>query len=219
MAQLEEETGVATDSRHETFSGTSSIDDEMIDDDVEAMPSYQPVIETKRVKSQKITTQPITPTYAPVPIVPVVNTPSINYNQENGYVRSESIMDSFEQKNSVDLNAINTGIEYNEGTTFTNIQPRRTSVPVKLYAAPTSKKAYSIQLASSSSQNRINRIVGNLPASMQQNIRVIKVGNMYKALALNAPSVSEAKSQLSQYRSYVPDAFIKATYPLSEERL
>jgi hypothetical protein len=43
------------------------------------------------------------------------------YIEENEYVQSESIMDTLSQHNSVDLNNINTGIEYNEGTTFSNV--------------------------------------------------------------------------------------------------
>ena len=123
-------------------------------------------------------------------------------------------MDSFNKQGSVNLNSINTGIEYNEGTTFTD-----THASAKRYSSPTTQKTYSIQLASSNSHNRVNRIVGKLPLSMQQNIRIVKVGDQYKALALNEPSVGQAKSKLGQYRSYIPDAFIKATYPLSEERL
>jgi hypothetical protein len=219
MAQLEEESGESSSPRHETFSGSSSLENETLDEDVESMTSYQPTIEKKHVQKQV----PLNPIYTPTPIVDtpaiVTPTPNINYNQDNSYVRSESIMDTFKQKNTVDLNSINTGIEYSEGTTFTNIEPSVQVAPTKRYATPTTQKFYSIQLASSSSQNRINRILSNLPASMRQNIRIIKVGNEYKALALNESTVRQAKSKLPQYRSYVPDAFIKATYPLNEERL
>ena len=105
MAQLEEQTGVTSERRHETFSGSSS--------------------QTSIPYSQKVT---------PLKAKPVVThtrqtfvaTPTVSSNiQNNDYVRSESIMDSFEQPNSVDLNAINTGVEYNEGSTFTDAQTDR----------------------------------------------------------------------------------------------
>ena len=105
MAQLEEQTGVTSERRHETFSGLSS--------------------QTSIPYSQKVT---------PLKAKPVVThtrqtfvaTPTVSSNiQNNDYVRSESIMDSFEQPNSVDLNAINTGVEYNEGSTFTDAQTDR----------------------------------------------------------------------------------------------
>jgi len=119
MAQLEEETGKSStsNSRHETFSGASSTSTKLIDKDVKSMTKYQPVIEKEHTQRQTFSAQP---TYEPV--VPVVNTTDIHYNQENNYVRSESIMDSFNQQSTVDLSTLNTGVEYNEGTTFSNTQ-------------------------------------------------------------------------------------------------
>ena len=114
MAQLEEETGESTDSRHETFSGSSGRRNNLINENVESMTNYQPVIETKRTAIKTIQTRQAIPTYAPLP--------TINYAQESDYVQSESIMDSFNQQSSVNLNAINTGIEYNEGTAFIDVQ-------------------------------------------------------------------------------------------------
>jgi general secretion pathway protein D len=115
MAQLEEETGESSSSRHETFSGASSSTTDLINDDVESTTSYQPVIEKTHTRRE---------TFSAQPVVPVVTATDSNYNQENNYVRSESIMDSFNQPSSVDLNALNTGVEYNEGTTFSNIQSK-----------------------------------------------------------------------------------------------
>ncbi|CAA6813568.1 MAG: General secretion pathway protein D / Type II secretion outermembrane pore forming protein (PulD) [uncultured Sulfurovum sp.] len=217
MAQLEEETGESSNPRHETFSGSSSIGNDFEDDNVESMRGYQPVIEAKAKPRPIVQAAPAyvaTPAVAPVVTAPL---PPLDYSDESNYVRSESIMDSFNQQDSVDLSSLNTGVEYNEGTTFTDVQP--TPVATQQYSVPTSQKVYSIQLASSNSQNRVNRIISNFPANMQNNIRVIKVGNLYKALALNAQTFQQAKTQLAQYRSYIPDAFIKAAYPLSEERL
>jgi len=110
LAQIEEETGESLSNRHETFSGTSSRTNDLINDDVESMTNYQPVIEKKHTAKE---------TFSAQTIVPVVNT---DYNQESDYVRSESIMDSFNQQSSVDLSTLNTGVEYNEGTTFSNTQ-------------------------------------------------------------------------------------------------
>jgi general secretion pathway protein D len=221
--QLEEETGHSSNPRHETFSGSSSpaVDTDYEEDDVESLShSYTPVVEP-RIYNNQPTQESIgivEPIVKPTPIAP---TPTIDYGEESAYVRSQSIMDSFNRPNQVNLDQLDTGIEYNSQTTFTETAPVTTvAQPRQSYQVPNSnQKVYSIQIASSDSHNRINRVIGNLPASLQNTIRVIKVGNLYKALALQASSFNEAKVQLAQYRSYVPDAFIKATYPLTEERL
>jgi len=71
---------------------------------------------------------------APQPVGQVVQ-PSTRYNSEavpvveeyspvtdtNEYIQSESIMESLSRPNSVNLDNINTGIEYNEGTTFSDV--------------------------------------------------------------------------------------------------
>jgi len=199
--QLEESSGESTSSRHETFSGASSMKKVEGTKNVQTT-GYKPVIEPTYTQAEITQPEPI-------------YVPEVDYNADSDYVQSESIMDSFNKPKQVNLNALNTGVEYDSGTTFSDVQ----TAAVKSYKAPSSQKVYSIQLASSKSQNRINRIVGNLPTTMQESIRIIKVGNLYKALALSTSTFNQAQSQLSQYRSYVPDAFIKATYPLSEERL
>jgi general secretion pathway protein D len=219
--QLEEETGQSSNPRHETFSGSSSpvVETNYEEDDVESLTNYTPVIEPTIYNNEPLEdsigiVEPITKATPTAPI------PMVEYNEESDYVRSQSIMDSFNKQNQVNLSHVDTGIEYNTQTTFTETLPSAPLVqPRENYQAPNSQKVYSIQLASSDSHNRINRIIGNLPASLQESIRVIKVGNLYKALALQASSFNEAKVQLAQYRSYIPDAFIKATYPLAEERL
>jgi len=199
--QLEGSSGESTSSRHETFSGASSMKKVEGTKNVQTT-GYKPVIEPTYTQAEITQLEPI-------------YVPEVDYNADSDYVQSESIMDRFNKPKQVNLNALNTGVEYDSGTTFSDVQ----TAAVKSYKAPSSQKVYSIQLASSKSQNRINRIVGYLPATMQESIRIIKVGNLYKALALSTSTFNQAQSQLSQYRSYVPDAFIKATYPLSEERL
>ena len=123
---LEEKANGTAGNGHVTFSGTSNnpID---FDEDVEAPPSYTPVIETAQQKP--ITQQtPVHEVYHPDP-VPIVEIPKTvqyveatpNYTEEQDYVQSESIMDTLKQQKNVNLNRINTGIEYNEDTTFSNV--------------------------------------------------------------------------------------------------
>ncbi len=112
LAQLEEKTGTSTDSRHETFSSLSSPTpkNNTLNKNRTSTPSYAPVIEE--------------PTTYEAPTTTTV--PNIEYiEEEDNYVRSESIMDSFQPENSVDLTQLNTGIEYNEETTFTDVQPQQ----------------------------------------------------------------------------------------------
>lgn len=212
--QLEKKTGHSSSPRHETFSGASSQEDDTLDeeDDVETLSSnYTPVIEPSTYRSNREVSVPV----VKEPIA--ATTPTLNYIEESDYVQSESIMDTFNKQSQVNLNSLNTGVEYNTQTTFTDVPQVHNQT--QNYAPPSGEKVYSIQLASTNSHNRINRIINTLPASLQQTIRVIKVGKHYIALALQAPTFNAAKVQLAQYRSYVPDAFIKAVYPLSEERL
>ena len=112
MAQLEEKTGESSDPRHETFSGVSSSTHDSSEKNIVLAPS-QPIVKTHTRRE----------TFVPTPIV-TTPTPSINNTQEDDYVRSESIMDSFNKPKTVDLNALNTGVEYNEGVTFTNTQSK-----------------------------------------------------------------------------------------------
>jgi len=132
MEQLEERTGESSDRSHETFSGSSNNNLVGDEDDVEPTTNYAPVIEKQHVSvpTSTYSAAPIVvknqqPVQYATPSVPVIETPVIqnNYSQESDYVRSESIMDSFNQQSSVDLSSLNTGIEYNEGTTFSDVQP------------------------------------------------------------------------------------------------
>jgi Flp pilus assembly secretin CpaC len=120
LDQLEEKTGDREDNRHETFSATSN-------GKMASAKSYVPVIEKTKVQAVPTTSA----VYVPTPAVnnvqyetstPVqyeeIETPTLDYNQESSYIRSESIMDTFDKKSNVDLNNLNTGIEYNEATTF-----------------------------------------------------------------------------------------------------
>jgi len=105
QAQLEEKTGASSDPRHETFSSSSSQHYQPIKKATQPSQGYQPMIEPR--EDESILSTPI---------------PDINYNAENDYVQSESIMDTFNQRSSVDLNALDTGVEYDSGTTFSDTQ-------------------------------------------------------------------------------------------------
>ena len=120
MAQLEEKAGTTSNPRHETFLSApiSRVSRPAQTTTVATRRSYQPVVTTQPAPRRR--TFSSAPVSTPVTTTPVVN--SNNYNEESDYVRSESIMDSFNQQRSIDLNAINTGVEYNEGTTFTETQ-------------------------------------------------------------------------------------------------
>ena len=114
MAQLEAESGESSNARHETFLGSA---------EQRVKKTYTPTIEQTQSKRETFSPQAAVSTSVPVsePVVPVVNSETI-YNQEDSYVRSESIMDSFNQPARVDLSELNTGVEYNERTTFSNTQ-------------------------------------------------------------------------------------------------
>ena len=114
MAQLEAENSTSSSVRHETFLGSA---------EQRVKKTYTPTIEQTQSKRETFSPQAAVSTSVPVsePVVPVVNSETI-YNQEDSYVRSESIMDSFNQPARVDLSELNTGVEYNERTTFSNTQ-------------------------------------------------------------------------------------------------
>jgi len=117
MAQLEAEAGTSSSPRHETFLGSSTRQPRAMNQTVTPVINTQPVIASRQPQRETFSSSPV---YESAPITtPVVDT---NDNGNSDYVRSESIMDSFNQERSVDLNAINTGVEYNEGTTFTETQ-------------------------------------------------------------------------------------------------
>jgi len=104
---LEEKKNGTKGSGHVTFSGTSKRAISVREKSRESLPNYTPVIET----AQPISQIPQTVDY--------VETPTYTENQD--YVQSESIMDTLKQEKNVNLNRINTGIEYNEETTFSNV--------------------------------------------------------------------------------------------------
>jgi general secretion pathway protein D len=108
---------------HVTFSG-SSHSDIYFDEDVESMPNDTTGRLTPQiVSSGNLNNREYTPMIESR--VEPSSTPNYSddtYSSESEYVRSDSIMERLKQKNSIDLNQLNTGIEYNEGTTFSNVR-------------------------------------------------------------------------------------------------
>jgi len=127
--ELESRVQDSSKNGHVTFdsSSNSNID---FDEDVEEMPVGFPSsnVEKKRVKNKR--NQRVIPTqgiYTPkiesrVQDIPTTNYQEGSYTPESDYVRSDSIMERLKQKNSIDLSQLNTGIEYNEGTTFSDVK-------------------------------------------------------------------------------------------------
>ena len=115
LSQLEERTGNATESSHKTFSGTSNVID---NDEYNDLPKEyrRPIVNKPRVQTTEVEPSAYqisrpSPKYEPQVIE---NIPQPSYSQENDYVQSESIMDSFSHDSAVNLNGLNSGIEYNE---------------------------------------------------------------------------------------------------------
>ena len=120
--ELENRVQDSSKNGHVTFDSASNKDMDF-DDDVEELPvGFRPQTE-KRI--QKVT--PKQEVYTPkiesrVESFPSVNDTETSYTPQSDYVRSDSIMERLKQKNSIDLSQLNTGIEYNEGTTFSDVQ-------------------------------------------------------------------------------------------------
>ena len=99
MAQLAEngELDTQKEKRHETFSTSSK---------PRRNPNYTSAIPaTLTLPYSESSSQP-TVQYVPET---VTTTPQISYEQDNDYIQSESIMDTFEQNNAVNLTPINSG--------------------------------------------------------------------------------------------------------------
>ena len=115
--ELEERSPKSAKKKHVTFAGVGNNRNHNVGS------SYLPVIEPKREVSASVA--PRTPTVPqhrrPSRTSNVVyqEEPSL-YDAESDYVRSESIMDSLYRDPNINLNSVNTGIEYNEGTTFSD---------------------------------------------------------------------------------------------------
>jgi general secretion pathway protein D len=114
---------------HVTFASSSNTDIDF-DEDVEEMPVGFPSSKKEKRVRRKENTQRVTPTkeiYTPriesrVEQMPQTQYREDAYTSESDYVRSDSIMERLKQKNSIDLSQLNTGIEYNEGTTFSDVK-------------------------------------------------------------------------------------------------
>jgi len=117
---LEKQKNNTNERGHVTFSGTSKSSKRVPGPYDNSSSNYTPVIET---------TQPQVYRPNPVPIneipqtVEYQETPSSEDEGEN--IKSESIMDTLKQQKNVNLNRINTGIEYNEETTFADVPKKK----------------------------------------------------------------------------------------------
>ncbi len=118
MAQLEEQNGISSEPRHETFLGTSSRTSKRVEPTRVQANTQQPILHTRQ-------TFVADPQPATSVSTPVITSPTFDAPQNDDYVRSESIMDSFSQPSSVNLNTINTGVEYDEGSNFSDTQNNR----------------------------------------------------------------------------------------------
>ncbi len=118
MAQIEEQNGLSSEPRHETFLGTSSRVSKRVEPTRVQANTQQPILHTRQ--TFEADPQPATSISTPV-----VTSPTFDAPQNDDYVRSESIMDSFSQPSSVNLNTINTGVEYDEGSSFSDTQNNR----------------------------------------------------------------------------------------------
>jgi len=120
---------------HVTFSSASNRTDNSNSDDFSDDENYNsdttfnltPQIEAKEerviptsIKQRTTPTAPIVYQRVEAP-APVVNYSSADtYSEEDEFVQSNSIMETLQSNKSVDVQSLNTGIEYNEGTTFTD---------------------------------------------------------------------------------------------------
>lgn len=117
---LEKQKKNSNEHGHVTFSGRSKSSKRVPEPYDNSSSNYTPVIET---------TQPQVYRPNPVPIneipqtVEYQETPSSEEEGEN--IKSESIMDTLQQQKNVNLNRINTGIEYNEETTFADVPKKK----------------------------------------------------------------------------------------------
>lgn len=218
LDQLEEKTGQSKrGKRHVTFSGASQhtiMLENKVDTETAPTPSnvplYTPVIENKEPMVPMSSTNNTNPSRVttfsskaeePIPMTQTTYPP---VTQEQETMRSESIMETLNQQSKVNLNNINTGIEYNEGTTFTPLETTSNN-------GGTGGKTYSIQLASAKSMEQLNKSLYRLPSNLKSNVRVVKIGQNYKALAHEEPTLNDAKLYLSQYKPYISDAFIQTS--------
>ncbi len=113
--QLEKRVQNSSKNGHVTFdsSSNSNID---FDDDEEELPVGFP----SSKKSRPISSSRLIQQDNRIESTPVVE----SYEDDNNnYVRSDSIMERLEDnKKPIDVSTLNTGIEYNEGTTFSDVQ-------------------------------------------------------------------------------------------------
>ena len=126
--ELEDRVKGSSKKGHVTFNSSSNKNINF--DDEESLPVGFPSTKRENISTQYYNNQGATTTqegYIPIVESVVEDTPQQtqyiedSYTSDNDYVRSDSIMERLKQKNSIDLSQLNTGIEYNEGTTFSDV--------------------------------------------------------------------------------------------------
>ncbi|RUM68910.1 MAG: type II secretion system protein GspD [Sulfurovum sp.] len=126
--ELEDRVKGTSKKGHVTFNSPSNKNINF--DDEESLPVGFPSTQRENISTQNYNNQgAITTQERYIPIVEsiVQETPQPQYREEaytseSDYVRSDSIMERLKQKNSIDVSQLNTGIEYNEGTTFSDVR-------------------------------------------------------------------------------------------------
>jgi len=128
--ELESKVQDSSKKGHVTFSSTSNTLNDLNNNEFSDDENYNTgtafnltaQTETEELKVAPVRQQIVTPT-APIvyqTVTPTTNYSNDTYSEENEYVQSSSIMESLQENQSVNVQGLNTGIEYNEGTTFTN---------------------------------------------------------------------------------------------------
>ncbi len=107
FAQLEKKAGISSKEEHQDSSGNNS-----------ETPPYQ----TPATRGQSLQQPTVQQKIDYTPIIEQ-STPKTNYTENEDYIRSESIMDTFEQP-AVDLESINSGLDYNEESAFRTVEER-----------------------------------------------------------------------------------------------
>ncbi len=131
--------------------------------------------------------------------------------------KSESVLEELEAQKAqkVNLQKIDTGIEYNEATTFVKAPPS-SNPEVQNIDENSQKNYFSIQVASATTKDGVRQSLSKMPKDILSKVRVVRLDDGYKALVELDPSYNDAKRHLARYKRVVPDAFIKATTPSQE---
>jgi len=124
--ELEKRVQDSSSNGHVTFENASN-KNLNFDEEEEILPvgfsSTQKRKGVNRVRSTQMTAPTQQSNYIPMAeTLPLSNTQEEYSSTDDNYVRSDSIMERLQDKREIDLSQLNTGIEYNEGTTFSDVR-------------------------------------------------------------------------------------------------